>query len=96
MANTSANTRPPVTANALKAQAFYRLSWDFRDGEWWVPALYSLSSAGPILVNLTSKIHVLVKSSQKPLLLSLPATFVTVTMLSIGFLLQVRNFSIVL
>lgn len=74
MANTSANTRPPVTANALKAQAFYSLNWDLRDGEW-VPALYFPSSAGALLVNLMSKIHVLVKFSHKPLILDSPSSF---------------------
>lgn len=70
MANTSANTRPPVSANALKVQAFYRWSWGFRDGEW-VPALYALSSAVIVSVKLMGKTHVLVKLSQKPLILSL-------------------------
>lgn len=72
MANTSANTRPSGTANALKAQAFYSLSWDLRDGEQ-VPALYFLSSAVAILVNLMNQIHVLVKFSHKPLILDSPS-----------------------
>lgn len=83
MANTSANTGPPVSANVLKAQAFYSLSSDLRDGEW-VPALYFPSSA------------VLVKFSHKPLILDSPSCFITVAMLSIRYLLHFGNFTVVL
>jgi len=49
VADASVSTRPPVTANALKAGAVCRLRPDLRDGEG-VPALLSPSSDVIIIV----------------------------------------------
>lgn len=48
MANTSANIRPPITAAALKAGAFFGLNFDSRVGEW-VP-VFSPASDDIIIV----------------------------------------------